>query len=247
MNKEKFFDSVRSSLFGGNLSSEEVKGMEGILDAFKAVGDGSPKTLAYALATAYHETGRKMVPVREGFATTDKSARDMVKRYARRYATPIPPYNHVYYGRGHVQLTWAENYKNSSKDAGVDLFQFPDQMLDPLISAKILIVGLIDGRWNAKAKGIGYYLPKNGRDDLQNARRTVNITDKWSEIGGYYTKFLSAVTEAWETSDDVAVEVNTSDENLAKLRDLVEWRAGFPEESWDHFLSVVEYIKRMPK
>lgn len=93
--------------------------MEGILNAFVDVGDGREKTLAYALATAYHETGRKMVPVREGFASTDAKARRIVGH--RKYGKPAGPHGHVYYGRGQVQLTWLSNYRRSSADASVDL------------------------------------------------------------------------------------------------------------------------------
>ena len=100
-----------------------------------------------------------MVPVREGFASTDESAVRAVASLARkrgpdsapaRYGQPTGPHNKAYYGRGHVQLTWRENYARSSDDAGVDLERDPDAMLDPVISARILIRGLIDGRWNGK-------------------------------------------------------------------------------------------------
>lgn len=197
MNRAAFYASLRSrtsGVFGTTISQQQVEGMEGILDAFVTHGDGRAKTLAYALATAYHETGGKMVPVREGFAKSDASARRIVAK--RAYGKPTGKYGHVYYGRGQVQLTWEANYKNSSVDAGYDLVAYPDKMLDPVISARVLIKGLLDGRWNGKGKGIAFYLPTNRPDDLKNARRTVNITDKWEMIGGYYRAFLKAVEAA---------------------------------------------------
>lgn len=197
MDRAAFFASVRSrtsGVFGTSLSQGQVSGIEGILDAFVTHGDGRAKTLAYALATAYHETGARMVPVREGFAKDDASARRIVAK--RAYGQPAGKYGHVYYGRGQVQLTWLDNYKNSSKDAGYDLAAYPDQMLDPVISARVLIKGLLDGRWNGRGKGIAFYLPDNGPDDLMNARRTVNITDKWKLIEGYYKAFLTAIEAA---------------------------------------------------
>lgn len=54
----------------------------------------------------------------------------------------------------------------------------------------------MDGRWNARGLGIKHYLPDSGSDDLKNARRTVNITDKWLKIGGYYDAFLKALRKA---------------------------------------------------
>ena len=208
MNRAAFYAALRrrsSGVFGTSLSQAQVDGMEGILDAFVTHGDGRPKTLAYALATAYHETGRQMVPVREGFAKTDAEARQRVNRLAARrgpnsavarYAKPQPPHGHVYYGRGQVQLTWKRNYEASSADAGVDLVRFPDKVLDPVIGARILVRGLLDGRWNGHGHGIAHYLPDHGADDLRNARRTVNITDKWQQIADYYRSFLKAIEEA---------------------------------------------------
>lgn len=197
MNRKAFYDYLRkreSGVFGTRLTDEQVRGMEGILDAFEWHGDGRQKTLAYALATAYHETGRQMVPVRETFAKNDATAR---RRLAHRaYAKPTGPYGHSYYGRGHVQLTWYANYKRTGEEIGVDLVQYPDKALDPVISARVLIEGLIDGRWNSKGKGIEHYLPTNGADDLRNARRTVNITDRWQQIGDYYLAFMRALDAA---------------------------------------------------
>ncbi|MBD9455944.1 hypothetical protein IB244_31225 [Rhizobium sp. RHZ02] len=197
MDRAIFFAALRrraSGVFGTSLSQSQVDGINGILDAFATHGDGRDKTLAYALATAYHETGARMVPVREGFAKDDASARRIVAK--REYGKPAGKYGHVYYGRGQVQLTWLKNYDTSSADAAYDLVAYPDKMLDPVISARVMIKGLLDGRWNGAGKGIAAYLPTNGPDDLKNARRTVNVTDKWELIGGYYTAFLSAIKEA---------------------------------------------------
>jgi hypothetical protein len=174
-----------SGVFGTRLSQPQVDGINGLLAAFDKVGDGKADSLAYILATVYHETGGRMVPVREGFATTDAGARRAVNNLAKkrgpksavaRYAKPAGPYGHVYYGRGHPQLTWIDNYRESSDDAGVDLVKNPDAMLDPEISSRVLIRGMMDGRWN----GTG-------------ARRTVNVQDHASTIAGYYKSFLNAI------------------------------------------------------
>ena len=141
MDRAKFYAALRarsSGVFGTSCSKSQVQGIEGILDAFEQVGDGRRATLAYALATAYGETGKRMVPVREGFAKTDAGARKAVNNLARKrgagsavakYARPVPPYGHVYYGRGHVQMTWLANYRKSSADAGVDRPRHPTRCL----------------------------------------------------------------------------------------------------------------------
>lgn len=211
MNRAAFYDAVRASgLFGKALNTSQVQGLEGLLNAFQAVGDGQASTLAYGLATAYHETGARMVPVREGFASSDASARRAVNALAAKrgpnsaaakYAKPAGPHGHVYYGRGHVQLTWEDNYRDSSDDAGVDLVANPDAMLDPTISARVLFLGLLDGRWNGKGHGLGHYamldrIPGLSPSEAVQARRTVNGLDKAELIAGYHRKFLACVNAA---------------------------------------------------
>jgi hypothetical protein len=201
--KKRFYEIIRP--FFGSLTQEQVDGMEGIFKAFEEVGDKDVDTLAYALATAYHETGKKMVPVREGFAKTDKGARSAVAKLAAKrgpnsapakYGQPAGPYGHVYYGRGHVQLTWHHNYRGSSKDAGVDLEKYPDKMLDPTISARVLIRGIMDGRWNGQGKGIEAYEgsdDKLSREEAIQARRLVNVQDKALTIAVYFEHFYNAL------------------------------------------------------
>jgi len=204
MNRDIFFKEIKKSLFFGRLSQTQVDGMSGLIDAFLAVGDGSRKTLAYGLATARREVGSPMVPVREGFAKSDTGARRAVAALAKKrgprsnvakYAKPAGPYGHVYYGRGYVQLTWLDNYEASSKDAGGDLVRDPDKALDPEFAARLLFLGIQDGRWNREGKGIAFYLNIT-KTDLMNARRTVNVTDHWQEISEHYEKFLAAIDAA---------------------------------------------------
>lgn len=200
MKRSTFYASVRHSLFGGQLSQTQVDGMEGILNASASHGDDSSETLAYAMATAFHETGRRMTPVRETFAATDDETIRRLDSWAQKtgrskniYWRRQAPFNEAYFGRGHVQLTWKDNYERSSVDAGVDLVKGPSAMLDPEVSARVLFKGLLDGRWNGEGRGIRYYLD---RGDLKNARRTVNSLDKWSLIAGYYGEFLDAINAA---------------------------------------------------
>jgi predicted chitinase len=216
MNDPVFFSTIRKTLFDGALNQSQVDGIKGLLAAFDQVGDKDQDTLAYGLATAYHETGRRMVPVREGFAKTDAGARSAVAKLAKKrgpnsapakYGKAAGPYGHAYYGRGHVQLTWLENYQRSSADAGTDLVANPDAMLDPVVSARVLFRGLMDGRWNGKGKGLSAY---EGDDDhlsdaeAAEARRTVNVQDKALEIARYHRRFYDALDLAgWEPGQTV--------------------------------------------
>lgn len=194
IDRAKFFAHLRSGaapMFGKSLSTGQVAGMEGILDGFAITGDGRDKTLAYGLATARREVGSGMVPVREGFKATDAAARAYVLRhYPTKYGKPAGPWGHVYYGRGYVQLTWLVNYEREGIAAD------PDKALEPKFAAELMFKGLLDGRWNGDAKGLAFYLPTGGPDDLKNARRTVNITDHWDEIAGFYRQFMAAISAA---------------------------------------------------
>jgi hypothetical protein len=185
-------------MFGPAFTPSQFGGIEGILDAFAAYGDGRIKTLAYALATARREVGAGMVPVREGFRPTDASARAYVRRkYGHKgaawYCWPAGEFGHVYYGRGIAQITWLDNYADAEARTGLPFVSTPDLALEPEIAARLLITGLIAGQWNGRGHGIAYYLPDAGPDDLMNARRTVNITDHWQEIAGHYREFLAAL------------------------------------------------------
>jgi len=203
MDRTAFFAALRAGpMFKGRLTQAQVTGIEGLLDAFLTHGDGKDDTLAYGLATAYHETGARMVPVREGFATTDAGARRAVNKLAAqrgagsavaRYARPAGPHGHVYYGRGHVQLTWLENYRSAGPVAQHDLVSDPDKMLDPVVSARVLWTGILSGQWSATGHGLRHWLDKG---DVIGARRTVNGTDKAGQIAGYHARFLEAVTAA---------------------------------------------------
>ena len=109
MKRSKFYSTVRRTMFGGTLTQEQVDGMEGILNAFDTHGDTNPDTLAYAFATAYHETGRRMTPVRESFAANDDQAIRRLNHWAKKkgrtsniYWRRQKPYNEAYFGRGLV-------------------------------------------------------------------------------------------------------------------------------------------------
>lgn len=195
IDRARFFAHLRSGaapMFGKSLSKSQVAGIEGILDGFAMTGDGRDKTLAYGLATARREVGAGMVPVREGFKKTDAEARAYVLRNFkdRGYAEPAGPWGHVYYGRGIVQLTWLKNYDREG------IAGDPDKALEPAFAAELMFKGLLDGRWNSLGKGLAFYLPTGGPDDLKNARRTVNITDHWEEIAGFYRQFMAAIDAA---------------------------------------------------
>jgi putative chitinase len=191
MDRKIFFDGVRKSLFGGKLNQEQVVGMTAILDTWEARKLSDLRWLAYMLATTYHEVGRSMIPVREGFAASDTGARKVVAR--RKYGKEDPKTGNVYYGRGFVQLTWPANYKIMGKLLGLPLYETPDLALDPVNATEIMFEGMTRGSFTGK-KLSTYFTDK--LTDWVNARRIINGTDKAAMIAGYGKKFHAALLAA---------------------------------------------------
>lgn len=209
LNLTTFFAYARKSPFGGRLTQSQIDGMNAIFNAFSAAGQSSLKYLAYILATAFHETGGRMQPVREGFASTDAAARKSVA--ARSYAAPDPTTGFVYYGRGLVQITWAENYKRLGNLLGIPLYTYPDMALQLDISARIIVEGMlrgISGRGDFTGKSLEDFFAGD-KEDAIGARKIINGTDKAQLIATYYKAFLDSLTHA--RSEAAAAEVDERD------------------------------------
>lgn len=195
LNRQTLYAYARKSPSGGRLTQAQIDGVESILASWVTHAPSTDiRALAYVLATAFHETGGLMQPVREGFAKTDAGARRAVA--ARKYATVDPRTKHVYYGRGYVQLTWSTNYKRMGVRLGKDLYNKPDIALEPTVAADILVIGMIEGLFSGKA--VIDYFSGNIADPV-GARKVINGTDKAALIATYYEAFLGALTAA-ETS-----------------------------------------------
>jgi hypothetical protein len=188
IDRKHFFDAIRPALFGDNLSQSQVDGMDAIIDEWERRNLSDVRWLAYILATAYHEVGRTMQPVREGFKRTDTEARSYVKGNGERYAVSVN--GRVYYGRGLVQLTWLANYKAMSEILGIDLIGSPDLALQLPIAVKIMFEGMIRGTFT------GYRLADYLNSDqyqYYNARRIVNGLDQATKIAAYAVVFEHAI------------------------------------------------------
>jgi hypothetical protein len=174
-----FFNSVRSSLFSGSLSQTQVDGMNYMLDVFESDYNWPDlRWLAYAFATAYHETAFTMQPIKE---------------YGSQSYLQSKPY-YPYYGRGYVQLTWEDNYRKMGTKLGVNLLgDNKDRALEPSIAAEVMYAGMRDGDFTSK-KLADYF--SSTTNDPVGARRIINGTDRAQTIAGYHDKFLKALTDA---------------------------------------------------
>lgn len=198
INRQFFFDFVRGALFGGSLTQKQVEGMTAILDYWEAShATKDDRWLAYILATAYHETDRKMQPIREYGGTS---------YFDRRYGPPPVGQNPSlatalgnteqgdgsrYCGRGFVQLTGRRNYTDWGNRLGIDLVGNPDLALDLAHSTRILVEGSLKGTFTGKK--LADYIAGE-RADWINARRVINGRDKAHLIAGHAQNFYAAIS-----------------------------------------------------
>lgn len=181
-----FYDTIRAELFSGSISQNQFNGIEDILEAWSEKGITDKRYIAYALATAYHETAKTMQPIAEYGKGKGYDYGKKLKRSRQPYTTP----DKLFYGRGYVQLTWYENYAAMSKLLGVDLLNNPDLALNPDIAAKIMVRGMLNGDFTGKR--LADYFNEKVTDPF-NARKIINGLDKAKLIEGYYFVFFKGL------------------------------------------------------
>jgi putative chitinase len=197
MNLKPFFDSVRTSLFSGQMSQGVVDTLNAVLAACAKYNVTSLEQIAYVLATAKHEayhptSNPDWHPVREGFTMTNGGAIKAVtslynaKKISKNYALPLPN-GLSYYGRGLVQITHPGNYQSVGKRLGIDLYSNPDLALRLDVAADILVVGMKEGIFTGVKLSTYFNASKT---DALNARRIINGIDQQVRIAGMYDKFL---------------------------------------------------------
>ncbi len=201
INRVAFFANYRK-IFENRLTQGQVNGYEAIFDAFDTwedycLKDPAPfnrkdvldRQLAYILATAYGEVGKKMEPVREGFKKNDADARKHVAWLLRKgyiswnYALPSAATGQSYYGRGFVQLTHEDNYIRADQLCGTgNLFHnTPSMVMKQKHAAKKLVVGMANGMFTGK--GLFRYI-NSQETDYFHARRIINGMDRARKFEG---------------------------------------------------------------
>lgn len=195
-------------LFNRKISASQKSGIIRIVEAWDKYGYGLDTALAYELATSYHETGRRMQPVRETFATSDAQA---ISRLDKAFTAgklkwvKTPYWRDGWFGRGDVQLTHEDNYKGELRDAvlkefKIDIHKDPGAVLRPDVSAFILIEGTTKGRTfksDFTTSSLEQFINEK-KTDYPNARKTVNPKEKdsYGKIAEYADKFEQAIREA---------------------------------------------------
>lgn len=188
MDSDIFFAGIKP-LFG-KFTEQQVQGINNLL---KEAPEGWGVTwLAYALATSYHETGKKMVPIHEKGPKAYFNKYNAGTPIGKRLGNTLTGDGYKYRGRGHVQITGRRNYRVLGDRLGVDLLFNPDFALQPHVAARILFIGMAEGLFTGKK--LADYL--KGKTDYRNARRIVNGLDKADAIAGYALVFEKALRSA---------------------------------------------------
>jgi putative chitinase len=205
MNRDVFYDAVRTSLFAGKLSHSQVDGMENLLDVWDkyfANDHSIPNPtdhLAYDLGTAFHETARSMQPITEYGQVAYFDKYEPGTKLGEQLGNTEKGDGYRFRGEGHVQNTGRRNASKATTrlnelfHLGIDLVADPEKRRDPFVSAMSLFLGNKEGWWTGRK--LGDYLTA-GRPDFVNARRVVNGTDKAATIAGYAAKFKTAIQAA---------------------------------------------------
>jgi predicted chitinase len=161
-------------LFAGKMVQSQIEGIEHIIKEFNKAGHTDKRWLSYILATVFHETGKKMQPVKEFGG--EKYLRSKVY--------------YPWYGRDLVQTTWEANYKKVKAATGIDVIKNPDLIGQMPLAATVAVLFMTKG-WYTGKKLSDYF---NAKSDPINARRIINGKDKAELIAGYYETFLKALT-----------------------------------------------------
>lgn len=179
--RRAYFQACRDVLELNVIRQPFVDGCNAILDAWTASPWRARRQFAYILATAYHETGAKMSPVRE-----------IGRGAGHAYGEPDPTTGETYYGRGFVQMTWRGNYSNAATLLrrhdlhDLDLVRSPDDALRPNVAADILVYGMMEGWFTGEA--LPQFVTRE-HADYAAARLVVNAMDRADLIASYAGHF----------------------------------------------------------
>lgn len=195
MDKAKFFKVCRDTVMGPTLDGDEVSGSEFILDAMNGCG---LSRVAYALATAWHETAHTMQPVKEhggsAYFTRMYDIKGQRPNVAKELGNVFAGDGPLFAGRGYVQLTGRRNYKLAGERTGYPLEGNPDLAMRADIAAQIMRRGMEEGWFTGR--GFRDYLPPAGPAShlaFRQARRIINGSDRASLIADYAMQFQDAL------------------------------------------------------
>ena len=194
-----FYDFLRGNkMLGPKITPEEFAGCDTIIRACAAEKWGVA-WVAYALATAYHETAHTMQPVKElggdAYLTRMYDITGARPKKAKELGNLTPGDGVRFAGRGYPQLTGRRNYavataQLKARGWDVDLVTDPDKLLQPDIAAAVMVYGMREGWFTGR--DIDDDLPDTGPAQASQfalSRDIINGRDKQELIAGYAMDF----------------------------------------------------------
>jgi hypothetical protein len=164
----EFFNAVRP-LFSGRMTQAQVDGIKRIINyrdtSYRGVTNAQ---LAYILATCFHETARRMTPIKEMGSAAYLNSK---------------PYKEKYCGRGLCQITWQKNYEKYNINPPEDALTWP-------VALHVTFDGMVRGQFTGKK--LSDYI-SGSHVDYIGARRIINGVDRASLIAGYAQTFQAAL------------------------------------------------------
>jgi putative chitinase len=194
----KFYDFLRNNaMLGPKISATEFAGCDAILQACIAYS-WPVSYVAYALATAYHETAHSMQPIKEmggdAYFTRMYDIKGSRPDKAKELGNLTAGDGARYCGRGYVQLTGKKNYAFAAQKLGVDLVNHPELALKPEVAAAVMVLGMAEG-WFTHRK-LPDDLPARGqatRSQFTASRDIINGKDRADLIAGYAVDFQAGL------------------------------------------------------
>ncbi len=207
IDRTTFFNYVRRAPFGGQLSQDQVDGLEATLTEWERRRLADKRWLAYMLATDFHESAGTMQPVLETRRPGEKRNPSLNSAIARLEASwkagKLPWVKRPYWrrdsegkswlGRGKPQVTHRDNYRKLSLVLDIDLLADPDLLLQMDIATRAMFAGMTGGIFTGK-KLADYF--NETRDDPIGARAIVNGGEKAKLVASYHRAFLDALQAA---------------------------------------------------
>ena len=190
INRKLFYRNFRKQF--GTFTTSQVEGFEAIFDKWDKTGFEDIRWLAYMLATAWHETDKKMQAIEEYGKGKGKPYGKKLKHSGVAYKLP----NKRYFGRGLVQLTWYENYELMGRLLGVDFLNNPELASELSCAVEIMFEGMTKGVssfGDFTGKCLEMYFNAKVNDPI-GARRIINGTDKAELIASHHNKFLKCLS-----------------------------------------------------
>lgn len=187
-NEKAFYDTARLTLFGGRLTPLQVERVGILLRELVNTPAMTVKMGAYILATAHHETDR--------FVAMEEYASGAAYEGRASLGNTEPGDGKRFKGRGYPGLTGRKNYEWASNVTGRDLIADPSLASDPLISARLIVDGMLTGAFTGV--GLGRFI-NSEKTDYVNARKTVNGLDR--------AEIIADIAERYEVALRAGLEV----------------------------------------